>query len=205
MEVVMKKFKLSYFVFIFLLILNSNVYAKEVLREEFSPGATRVSHDVTYQNKNVKVEVIELDLNNPYLNLKVVAGDGKYTQRATVSSMAKRTNANALVNADYFNMLLQGAPDNASIIDGRLVSSPSVYTDRHTLGITSDNRAIIDTTYFEGKVIAPNNVSYPIDGLNRSYYWYDGTGEYSHENKIQVYNDFWASASRGEKKIVKYW
>lgn len=196
----MKKFKLSYFVFIFLLILNSNVYAKEVLREEFSPGATRVSHDVTYQNKNVKVEVIELDLNNPYLNLKVVAGDGKYTQRATVSSMAKRTNANALVNADYFNMLLQGAPDNASIIDGRLVSSPSVYTDRHTLGITSDNRAIIDTTYFEGKVIAPNNVSYPIDGLNRSYYWYDGTGEYSHENKIQVYNDFWASASRGEKK-----
>lgn len=196
----MKKFKLSYFVFIFLLILNSNVYAKEVLREEFSPGATRVSHDVTYQNKNVKVEVIELDLNNPYLNLKVVAGDGKYTQRATVSSMAKRTNANALVNADYFNMLLQGAPDNASIIDGRLVSSPSVYTDRHTLGITSDNRAIIDTTYFEGKVIAQNNVSYPIDGLNRSYYWYDGTGEYSHENKIQVYNDFWASASRGEKK-----
>lgn len=196
----MKKFKLSYFVFIFLLILNSNVYAKEVLREEFSPGATRVSHDLTYQNKNVKVEVIELDLNNPYLNLKVVAGDGKYTQRATVSSMAKRTNANALVNADYFNMLLQGAPDNASIIDGRLVSSPSVYTDRHTLGITSDNRAIIDTTYFEGKVIAQNNVSYPIDGLNRSYYWYDGTGEYSHENKIQVYNDFWASASRGEKK-----
>ncbi|WP_455258775.1 stalk domain-containing protein, partial [Peptoniphilus asaccharolyticus] len=71
---------------------------------------------------------------------------------------------------------------------------------RHTLGITSDNRAIIDTTYFEGKVVAANNASYPIDGLNRSYYWYDGTGEYSHENKIQVYNDFWASASRGEKK-----
>ncbi|MBL7575569.1 Copper amine oxidase N-terminal domain-containing protein [Peptoniphilus asaccharolyticus DSM 20463] len=196
----MKKIKLTYFVLVFLLILNTNVYAKEVLREEFSPGATRVSHDVNYQNKKVRVEVIELDLNNPYLNLKVIAGDGKYTQRATVSSMAKRTNAEALVNADYFNMILQGAPDNASIIDGRLVSSPSVYTDRHTLGITSDNRAIIDTTYFEGKVVAANNASYPIDGLNRSYYWYDGTGEYSHENKIQVYNDFWASASRGEKK-----
>lgn len=183
-----------------LVLFSTPVGAKETLREEFSPGATRVKHSVTYQNNNVIAEVLELDLNNPYLDLKVVAGEGKYTQRATVSSMAKRTDAEALVNGDFYNTLLQGAPDNASIIDGRLVSSPSVYTDRHTLGITSNNQAIIDTTYFEGKVTASNNVSYPIDGLNRSYYWYDGTGEYSHENKIQVYNDFWASASRGEKK-----
>lgn len=196
----MKNFKFSSLVLVLLLLFSSSANAKEVLREEFSPGATRVTHDVTYQNKNVRVEVLELDLNNPYLDLKVVAGDGKYTQRATVSSMAKRTDAEALVNADFFNTLLQGAPDNASIIEGRLVSSPSVYTDRHTLSITQDNKAVIDTTYFEGKVTAKNNVSYPIDGLNRSYYWYDGTGEYSHENKIQVYNDFWASASRGEKK-----
>lgn len=196
----MNKLKFSCAVIGLSLILSTSVFAKESLREEIAPGATRVMHNVTYQNNNVRVEVLELDLNNPYLSLKVVAGDGEYTQRATVSSMAKRTDAEALVNADFFNTLLQGTPDSASIIDGRLVSSPSVYTERYTLGITSDNKAIIGETYFEGKVVASNKASYPIDGLNKSYYWYDGSGEYSHENKIQVYNDFWASASRGDKK-----
>ncbi|WBW49545.1 stalk domain-containing protein [Peptoniphilus equinus] len=198
----MKRLRYSIYVIALLcvMVLTQTTYAEEVYRETFSPGATRVTYDVTYDKNRAIIEVLELDLNNPGLDLKVVAGQGKYTQHATVSSMAERTDAEALVNGDYYNTLLQGAPDSASIIDGRLVSSPAVYTDRHTLAITADKRAVIDTTYFEGKVTAANDVSYPIDGLNKSYYWYDGTGEYSHENKIQVYNDFWASASRGDEK-----
>src|SRR5699024_9292973 len=97
-------------------------------------------------------------------------------------------------------MLLQGTPEGPSIVDGKLQSSPCVMTGVYSLGIDKDNTAHIEAIQFQGKATAPNGKSYPIDGLNKSYYWYEPTTEYSHENKIQIYNDFWAAQTRGDKK-----
>ncbi|WP_036729775.1 stalk domain-containing protein, partial [Peptoniphilus mikwangii] len=195
-----KKFLCLLFSLIIILLPNSNVFAKQGFTETISPGVVREEHIVDYDGKSTVINLLKCDLTNPYLNLSVVAGKGKYTKRATVSEMANATDATALVNGDFFNMILQGSPEGPSIIEGKLQSSPCVYTGLYSLGITSDNTAMIEQISFSGKVTAPNGKSYPIDGLNKSYYWYEPTNEYSHQNKIQLYNDFWASKSRGDKK-----
>ncbi|RVU54740.1 stalk domain-containing protein [Anaerosphaera multitolerans] len=177
-----------------------SVFAEEPqFSEIISQGVTREQYTVNRGGYDTVVNVLKCDLTNQYLNIEVVAGGGKYTNKATVSEMASRTDATALVNGDFFNMLLQGAPEGPSIVSGKLESSPCVYTGLYSLGITQDNTAHIEQIQFSGKVTAKNGKSYPIDGLNKSYYWYDGTNEYSHENKIQLYSDFWASSSRGDK------
>lgn len=184
-----------------LLILTSKTsFAEASIVENISPGVIREEHIVKYNGKNTVVNLLKCDLNNPYLNISVVAGGGKYTNRATVSSMADRTNATALVNGDFFNTLLQGSPEGPSIVDGKLQTSPVEYIGLYSLGISKDNVAYIEEIDFSGKVTAPNNKTYKIDGLNKSYYWYEPTNEYSHQDKIQLYNDFWSSKSRGDKK-----
>ena len=96
-------------------------------------------------------------------------------------------------------MQLQGVPLGASIIDGDMKSSPAVLTDIWSFGIDENNTAFIDSTKFVGSITAPNGKSYPIDGLNKTFYWYQPSKEYSHESKIQMYDSFWSSKSRGDK------
>ena len=48
----------------------------------------------------VKAAVIEVDLTDPYVQLEVVPGKGLFTQRSTVTAMANRTDAIAMVNGD---------------------------------------------------------------------------------------------------------
>ncbi len=187
--------------FSIVLIPVAEVYANTPSYSEIiSPGVIRKKYEVNVSNGKTLVNVLECDLNNPLLKVSVVAGKGKYNQRATVSQMAKRVDATAMVNGDFFNMLLQGTPEGPSIVDGKLQSSPCVMTGVYSLGIDKDNTAHIEAIQFQGKATAPNGKSYPIDGLNKSYYWYEPTTEYSHENKIQIYNDFWAAQTRGDKK-----
>lgn len=183
-----------------LLVAPTTAFAEEAqLSETIAPGVTREQYTVNRGGYDTVVNVLKCDLTNQYLKIDVVAGGGEYTNKATVSEMGNRTNATALVNGDFFNMLLQGAPEGPSIVGGKLESSPCVYTGLYSIGITTDNTAHIEQIQFSGNVTANNGKKYPIDGLNKSYYWYDGTNEYSHENKIQLYSDFWASASRGDK------
>ncbi|MDO5041394.1 MAG: stalk domain-containing protein [Peptoniphilus sp.] len=183
------------------IFLGFNVFAKELLaEEEIAPGVLRQEYTVNYENKNSIVNLLKIDLNNPYVEISVVAGGGKYTNRATVSEMANRTDATALVNGDFFNTLLQGSPEGPSIVDGKLQTSPVEYVGLYSLGITDDNTASIEEIDFSGTVTAKNGNSFKLDSLNKSYYWYEPTGEYSHQDKLNLYNDFWASKSRGDKK-----
>lgn len=195
--------------YLFILILSFSLFftgITEVFANNFSyseiiaPGLVRKKYDVNVGKGNTVVNVLECDLTNPLLKIEVVAGKGKYNQRATVSQMAKRTDATAMVNGDFFNMLLQGTPEGPSIVNNKLESSPCVMTGVYSLGIDDNNTAHIEQIKFNGSVTAPNGNSYPIDGLNKSYYWYEPNGEYSHQNKIQLYNDFWAASTRGDKK-----
>lgn len=197
----MNKKRISLVMLLFLMTISTNVFAanKLLFQEPIAPGVVRYKYEVTRDKKNAQTNVVTVDLNNPYIKINTVAGGGTYTNKATVSQMADRTNAVALVNGDFFTMQLQGVPLGASIIDGDMKSSPAVLTDIWSFGIDENNTAFIDSTKFVGSLTAPNGKSYPIDGLNKTFYWYQPSKEYSHESKIQMYNSFWSSKSRGDK------
>ena len=197
----MNKKRISLVMIIFFMIVTSNVFAanKLLFKEPIATGVVRYKYEISRDKKNAQANVVTVDLNNPHIKINTVAGGGTYTNKATVSQMADRTNAVALVNGDFFTMQLQGVPLGASIIDGDMKSSPAVLTDIWSFGIDENNTAFIDSTKFVGKVTAPNGKSYPIDGLNKTFYWYQPSKEYSHESKIQMYDSFWSSKSRGDK------
>ena len=197
----MNKKRISLVMIIFFMIVTSNVFAanKLLFKEPIAPGVVRNKYEISRDKKNTQTNVVTVDLNNPHIKINTVAGGGTYTNKATVSQMADRTNAVALVNGDFFTMQLQGVPLGASIIDGDMKSSPAVLTDIWSFGIDENNTAFIDSTKFVGSITAPNGKSYPIDGLNKTFYWYQPSKEYSHESKIQMYDSFWSSKSRGDK------
>ncbi|WP_138159796.1 stalk domain-containing protein [Peptoniphilus catoniae] len=193
--------KLLIITIIALALFPLSTYADTInVQEPISPGVVREEHIVNYDNNNTYVNLLKIDLNNPSVKVEVVAGEGKYTQRSTVSSMAKRTDATALVNGDFFNTLLQGSPEGPSIVEGKLQTSPVYYNGLYSLGITTDNTASIEEITFSGNVKASNGASFKLDSLNKSYYWYEPDGQYSHQDRLNLYNDFWASKSRGDKK-----
>lgn len=187
---------------VFSLVVSSftTVFADSVFSEIIAPGVVRKKYEVPVEKGTTLVNVLECDLDNPLLKIELVAGRGKYNQRATVSEMAEIVDATAMVNGDFFNMLLQGTPEGPSIIHGKLESSPCVMTGVYSLGIDYENTAHIEAIKFSGQITAQNGQTFPIDGLNKSYYWYEPNNEYSHQNKIQLYNDFWAAKTRGDKK-----
>ena len=197
----MNKKRISLVMIVFFMIVTSNVFAanKLLFKEPIAPGVVRYKYEISRDKKNAQANVVTVDLNNPHIKINTVAGGGTYTNKATVSQMADRTNAVALVNGDFFTMQLQGVPLGASIIDGDMKSSPAVLTDIWSFGIDENNTAFIDSTKFVGSITAPNGKSYPIDGLNKTFYWYQPSKEYSHESKIQMYDSFWTSKSRGDK------
>ena len=119
----MNKKRLSLVMIIFFIIVTSNVFAanKLLFKEPIAPGVVRYKYEITRDKKNTQVNVVTVDLNNPHIKINTVAGGGTYTNKATVSQMADRTNAVALVNGDFFTMQLQGVPLGASIIDGDIL------------------------------------------------------------------------------------
>ncbi|MFM9413280.1 stalk domain-containing protein [Peptococcus simiae] len=167
--------------------------AQVVRSEPIAPGVVEEMHHW----QNARIGVWRCDLTNPNTDLRLVAGAGEYTRRATVGQMSARTNAVAMMNGDYFNMALQGSPIGPSIVNGRLQSSPAVIIGLYSLGIDAGGTAHIEAMTFNGGVKAADGASFPLDGLNKTYYWHDPSGQESHTDTIQMYNDFWGSASRG--------
>lgn len=197
----MNKKKISIALILFFLLISSNVFAENKLlfQEPIAPGVVRYKYQVKRSKGNAEANVIKVDLNNPHAKINTVAGGGTYTNKATVSQMANRTNAVALVNGDFFTMQLEGAPQGPSVINGETKSSPAVLNDIWSFGIDSNDKAFIELTKFVGSVTASNGRSFPIDGLNKTKYWYQPSMEYSHQNKIQLYDSFWIAKTRGDK------
>ncbi|CAM3775965.1 hypothetical protein [Marinicrinis lubricantis] len=59
----------------------------------------------------VKANVVQIDLLNPYVKLDVMNGkNGQIAQKDTVLNMTKYSGAVAGVNGDYFNVSAEGSP-----------------------------------------------------------------------------------------------
>lgn len=165
-------------------------------------GAVLKTYTWDIADGNVKAAVLEIDLTDPYVQLEVVPGKGKFTQRSTVSAMADRTDAIAMVNGDYYNMRAEGAPIGTTVIDGELVSSQSFLTGVYCLGITSDRTAYIDAFSFSGSVTAANGEKRNLSGLNKTFYWEETTGLHSHIGRLHLYSDIWGGNTRGMDSYV---
>lgn len=193
----LKRTIMSLFLFTLVFFSENSEAGYDLISQQIvSAGVTKNEYSITGDG-NHYANVLVCDLKNPYIKMEVIAGAGRYNEKATVTEMAQRTGAYAAVNGDFFNTALQGTPNGPSIIDGDIKSSPCVLQGVYSLGVDQNNTGHIIPIGFGGGLAAPSGRIYPIDGVNKSYYWYEPTLEFSHENKLQVYTDFWASRSRG--------
>lgn len=165
-------------------------------------GATLKNYTWDISDGKVKAAVLEIDLTDPYVQLEVVPGKGQFTQRSTVSAMANRTDAIAMVNGDFYNTKAEGAPIGTTVIDGELVSSQSFLNGVYCLGITKDRTAYIDEFSFSGSVTAANGEKRNLSGLNKTFYWEETTGLHSHIGRLHLYSDIWGGSKRGMDSYV---
>lgn len=94
------------------------------------------TNGVTYISNDPTAHILSVDLTNPAIKFRtVLAKDKGGTSRESVESMAKRYNAFAAVNADYFGAGY--GPEGMTYIDGNKIN----YDDKRTsLAISSQNQ-----------------------------------------------------------------
>ena len=108
------------------------------------------------------INFLEVDLNDPEVEVKsLLAGDQIYGSER-VSSMAIRGEAIAAVNGLYF--AADGRPLGLLAIDGRLISEP--YANRTAIRI-KPGEVGIGAVGFWGEVQSHEGDTYPIAGINR--------------------------------------
>ncbi|KUO53134.1 MAG: hypothetical protein APF76_03585 [Desulfitibacter sp. BRH_c19] len=190
------------------IFMVSPVNATEIKTEEapkpelketvpITAGAVLKEYQWQTSSGHVNINVIEVDLKNPHVQVDVIPGAGKLTQRLNVSAMAKNTGSAAAINGDYYSMSGEGSPLGPMIMGTRLVSSPSKLENIFALGITKDRMAYIEPFTFEGKVSASSGAEFQLSGLNKTIYWEEPVGSHSHANKLHVYSDLWGGKTRG--------
>lgn len=149
------------------------------------------------QPVSANANVLVVDLHNPYVKLDVMTGkSGKFTERATVQQMAAHSGAVAGVNGDFYSVSAEGAPIGPQIAGGELQSTPSQLNGLYAFAITKENQPIIDRFTFSGAIIAQNGASYPLAGINKTYYWRDPDKLHSHVDALYIYTSAWGSAAR---------
>lgn len=147
---------------------------------------------------SVNGNVIRIDLQNPYVKLGVMTGvDGQFTTKQSVKSMANETGAVAGVNGDYFNVQAEGAPLGPELNDGNLLSSPSFLKGLYTFAVDKNNQPIIEPFSFTGSVTAASGASFPLSGINKTYYYTEPDKAHSHAGTIQMYTSAWGQVDRG--------
>ncbi len=169
-----------------------------VSSQPVTSGVRLLTYDWTVADGPARVRLMKIDLQNPNVQVEVIPGGGKITERATVSEMAERTGAVAAVNADFFSTQAEGAPIGPMVIAGEVAASPSVLRDLYALGITAERTAQIESFSFSGRVISASGQEFALSGLNKATYWEEPTSEHSHANKLHLYNDTWGGQTRGQ-------
>jgi hypothetical protein len=169
-------------------------------------GASHKKYEFNFdRNKTsvkVNADVIQIDLQNPYVRLDTIAGtNGQFTKKQSVRSMANETGAVAAVNGDFFNTQAEGVPIGPQVSNGKLLATPPFLPGFYTFALTKDNKPIVDLFTFQGKVTAKDGTSYELGGVNKTYYWYedDGVHEAGKHTMIDglfMYTNAWGQVGR---------
>ena len=138
----------------------------------------------------VKAHLLEVDLKKGY-SLKPVLSNDSIAGLETLSEMAARSEALAMINGPYY--MRNGEILGVMKIDRDLVSTSD--TPRTTFGLLPDGRMIFDVPTFSGHVELPDKSRLPIDGVNRS----------RGESELIVYNRhyaYWTLTSGGGREYI---
>lgn len=165
-------------------------------------GATLRTYEYTTvrsgQKVKTEVNMIVVDLQNPYVSLSVMNGLGNNLHsRQNVLGMAKETGAVAGINGDYFHTTKPNLPPIGPVIDdGKWLATPLFAQGYYMFGISKDRKPVIDFYKFQGQVTAPDGATYPIRGINRMATWQNG--QLSHVDSIFIYTPEWGVLDRGD-------
>lgn len=173
----------------------------KVGEEIITSGARLVKYQYTTTRSGkqavTNVNVIEADLQNPYLKLDTMTGvNGQMTVKQSVKGMTEDTGAVAGVNGDYFAMNLDGAPMGVAVSQGELLSSPSELLGMYAFAVSKSGVPSIDNYSFEGTVRGSIGEEFPLAGINNASYTTEPDKAYSHKDAMYIYTSAWKSTTR---------
>lgn len=129
-----------------------------------------ITNNVRYFKVNVtsipwSINILEVDLSNPYLKIKTAKANDKLIGNETTSSMAKRNsfknhNVVAAVNGDFYYK--GGIPTNLQIINGQILTTPIT---RSVILFDAHSKPSINIVNYEGKIFAKKH-EIKIHGIN---------------------------------------
>jgi hypothetical protein len=144
------------------------------------------------------INVIEVDLTNPYVQMRAMLASDRVGGYETVGSMARRHDREghrvvAAINGGFFTT---SWPVATHIQNGEMAIEPVTRGERPSIGFSGENRAAIEMPFFSGSLTLPDT-ALVINGVNRTR----GDGE------LIVYNRFMGSAtgttSAGSEVVVR--
>ncbi|MEX2104841.1 MAG: copper amine oxidase, partial [Bacilli bacterium] len=108
-----------------------------VSSEVITAGAELLNYSLTgVTGQSVKVNVVKVDLDNPYIEVDTMTGDnGKLNGPDRTTVMANEEDAVAAINGDFFNMSKPTSPLGPQVKDGELISSPSFLVGINSFGV----------------------------------------------------------------------
>lgn len=116
--------------------------------EPVAPGVTAAEYDLVTGAGPIVANVVSIEPSRKDVVIEtVLASDALTSNGETISSMARRTNAVAGINADYFDIGNTNRPTNIVVRDGRLLRTPR---KRYSLVITRAGSAQIIENAFTG-------------------------------------------------------
>jgi hypothetical protein len=119
--------------------------------EFVAPGIVRGTYRLQTSEGPLVINVVAIDPSEPTVRFgAVLANDRMISSGETVSSMAKRTDAVAGVNADYFDIGNTNQPLNLVVRDGALLRTPS---RRIVLDVRADRSIHFENVTFAGSAV----------------------------------------------------
>lgn len=161
--------------------------------EWITSGAKLESWNLVTPTGKVKIEVIEVDFQNPYIVVDTIFGEDGYTgDKQTINNMARESGAVAAINGDFFTINAEGAPFGVTIQAGKMITSPGYIHSKNAFTIDKFDNLGIDRLDFDAILNTTDGASFQIFGINKTEYQagylYSGN---SHENRLHMYTDLW--------------
>lgn len=183
-----------------------------ISQEPLTYGAILKHYEYNFdRNKTpvkVKADVVEVDLQNPMVRLDTMAGTkGQFTKKQTVREMANETGAVAAINGDFYNTQAEGVPMGPQVMSGKLLATPPYLPGFFSFALTKDNKPIVDLFTFQGQVTAKDGATYPLGGVNKTYYWFEADGIHEQDKHSMIdglfmYTNTWGQVDRSNDGVT---
>ncbi|MEJ2634089.1 MAG: phosphodiester glycosidase family protein [Calditrichia bacterium] len=133
---------------------------------------TQVGPGMTYRHivaptRLWNINVLEIDLTNPYVTMQTVKANDRLQGMEIVSSMAARHSYEGhevvgAINGDFYDTS-NGVPLNTQVINGEVLKNPNGWP---TLGFDINNHPYIDPVTFAAKIMV-GDLEYAVAGVNK--------------------------------------